>query len=55
MRVGTVRVISIAEPSVYLYINIENKESVERVVMNFGSDGLLAMHSFVGYPITILV
>lgn len=58
MRVGTVRGISVVEPSLYLHTNIQSKENMKFVVMvNSGeiTDALLATHSFVGYPVTILV
>lgn len=57
MRVGTLRGISVVEQSLYLYTNMQSKESMKLLVMNSGeiTDALLATHSFVGYPVTILV
>jgi len=57
MGVGTVRGISVVELSLYLYTNIQSKESMKLVVMNSGeiTDALLATHGFAGYPVTILV
>lgn len=48
MRVGTGRGISVVEPSLRLYTNVQSKESMKPVVMYSGE----TTHSFLGHPVT---